>query len=112
MTEVLADVRPIATRPMYLVLLSNYVGYALRHNNVRPAPTLSWQVQVKVQYSDPAGSFLHTSSAKQVSVVLRHGHRPGTAEIDINLPKAVRACTCFPHTTSACPRAIKQLMHC
>lgn len=52
---------------------------------------LALQVQVKVQYSDAAGSFLHTSSAKQVSVVLRHGHRPGTAEIDIDLPKAVRA---------------------
>ena len=49
-------------------------------------------VQVKVQYSDPAGSFLRTSAAKQVSVLLRHGHRPGTAEIDISLPKAVRGC--------------------
>lgn len=49
-------------------------------------------VQVKVQYSDPAGSFLRTSAGKQVSLLLRHGHRPGTAEIDIGLPKAVRGC--------------------
>ncbi|DBA78175.1 hypothetical protein WJX79_002289 [Trebouxia sp. C0005] len=42
---------------------------------------------VKVQYSDPAGTFLHTSTGKQVEVILRHGHRPGTAEIEIGLPK-------------------------
>ncbi|DBB11144.1 TPA: DNA helicase, variant 2 [Trebouxia sp. C0006] len=42
---------------------------------------------VKVQYSDPAGTFLHTSTGKQVEVLLRHGHRPGTAEIEIGLPK-------------------------
>ena len=95
---------------MSFVHLIYYLGRVLRYNSVRPAATLFWQVQVKVQYSDPAGSFLHTSSAKQVCIVLRHGHRPGTAEIDINLPKAVRARTCFPHTLPACPGAIQQLM--
>lgn len=52
-------------------------------------------LQVKVQYSDPAGTFLHTSSAKQVSVVLRHGYKPGTAEIEIELPKVVRHAACY-----------------
>lgn len=67
---------------------------------------LALEVQVKVQYSDAAGSFLHTSSAKQVSVVLRHGHRPGTAEIDIDLPKAVSAhfCSHIHHVSSRLER--------
>ena len=50
----------------------------------------SCKLQVKVQYSDPSGSFLHTAASKQVEVVLRHGKRPGTAEIEIGLPKLVR----------------------
>ncbi len=44
---------------------------------------------MKVQYSDPAGTFLHTSTGKQVEVTLRYGHRPGTAEVEIGLLKLV-----------------------
>lgn len=60
---------------------------------------LHLNLQVKVQYSDPAGSFLHTSAAKQVNVVLRHGHRPGTADIEISLPKLVCVLHCPSNPT-------------
>ena len=45
---------------------------------------------MKVQYSDPAGSFLHSNAAKQVDIALRQGRRLGTAELEVGLPKLVR----------------------
>ena len=50
---------------------------------------------MKVQYSDPAGSFLHSNAAKQVDIALRQGRRFGTAELEVGLPKLVRKSITF-----------------
>lgn len=53
-------------------------------------------MQVKVQFSDPAGSFVHNSNGKQVQIELQHGCRPGQAFLCVGLSKPVN--TCFHHT--------------